>query len=871
MNHISGGRFHAACLNSTCLRTQRQLMDLPTCPACGQSVLDDDVDDCPFCGASLSGKPAAAPAAAKAAPTAVTEPPKTRPKAAPPAAAQRAPEVAEPAPPTEDDPFELERSAEAAKQKQVVKLHERPAKGRSHKVVCPMCEGVGYTARKAAGRDVRCVNPDCQFPVFTAPPLAEGESISDEPGGKQQADAPRTIWTPLNIGITAALAVAGIGAIWFFGFRETTAPPGPPGNGRPPVGPNPPGITKTNDTNNKKKSPDAGERLRKLRARALTMMVESAQVTTARHLLPLLWQWVADANAQVGDRKGVAENIGTLRNVASSVPHFIVQPLVTAAWRDLKSGDEDARKRAGRAADDALKAAANPPALSRGRYDAAAELGALLLALGRDKEAGKLLADNGDASEYARLSAFLHRVRDLERYDADAALMSMPIREPRSPVRVSVVFILAARGQWQTARTFARSQPPQNRAECLTAWHEASAALQDATEEQRLKAIAADAARLSPAELATVYARVSVRLHRRKLSESAAKFLAAARKSLPTEAAPTARTTPSLKEVMDYAELQAGTRDRRINRAAAFAEVGLAAAQIDPANPAEHWKLIAKGLAYCRSLAAPASEVRALIVQTQRRRPLVQNRLNALFNPANDDEKRRLFLKYQSILVKRVKPESDAGFALQSAILSAAMRKQTAALLPDVWRFLNAPAKAGQQDWFASGLPSMAATQADRAGNTVLADEINKVLATRKRPDPRQLLFDRMHAGLKKDDPSAVATMMADRLVTDSYWKNTLLYAVTTRLVNAGRLETAVAAVRNIDKAPFAQPEAFRLLAARAVTRGKTDVLWKQIDTVSFSHHAKVALCRGLVEALEVPEKPAAKPAESAKTVSTAH
>src|SRR5262245_2016313 len=32
-------------------------MDLPTCPACKQSVLDDDAVDCPFCGAPMKGGP----------------------------------------------------------------------------------------------------------------------------------------------------------------------------------------------------------------------------------------------------------------------------------------------------------------------------------------------------------------------------------------------------------------------------------------------------------------------------------------------------------------------------------------------------------------------------------------------------------------------------------------------------------------------------------------------------------------------------------------------------------------------------------------------------------------------------------------------
>src|SRR5258708_20177828 len=35
-------------------------MDLPTCPACKQSVLDDDAVECPFCGAPMKGGQAAA-------------------------------------------------------------------------------------------------------------------------------------------------------------------------------------------------------------------------------------------------------------------------------------------------------------------------------------------------------------------------------------------------------------------------------------------------------------------------------------------------------------------------------------------------------------------------------------------------------------------------------------------------------------------------------------------------------------------------------------------------------------------------------------------------------------------------------------------
>ena len=39
-------------------------MDLPSCPGCNQSVLDDDATHCPFCGASMSGDGTSVPVAA---------------------------------------------------------------------------------------------------------------------------------------------------------------------------------------------------------------------------------------------------------------------------------------------------------------------------------------------------------------------------------------------------------------------------------------------------------------------------------------------------------------------------------------------------------------------------------------------------------------------------------------------------------------------------------------------------------------------------------------------------------------------------------------------------------------------------------------
>src|SRR5262249_55066482 len=60
--------------------------DLPSCPSCGQSVLDDDVDECPFCGASMSGRPSSKSAAKSAPqPGSGTVPKSSKPSASTPA------------------------------------------------------------------------------------------------------------------------------------------------------------------------------------------------------------------------------------------------------------------------------------------------------------------------------------------------------------------------------------------------------------------------------------------------------------------------------------------------------------------------------------------------------------------------------------------------------------------------------------------------------------------------------------------------------------------------------------------------------------------------------------------------------------------
>ncbi|MEO2016863.1 MAG: hypothetical protein ABGZ53_21105 [Fuerstiella sp.] len=131
-------------------------MDLPTCPSCGQSVLDDDAQDCPFCGSAMDGSSkktgkskASKPKAAKSGATAGD---KAKPEAKPDAASS-------------DDPFAIAQSPTAQK---AIQCARKPVKGRLHRVVCPMCDTQGFIPKSAVGRQVKCANKECMVPVFTA-------------------------------------------------------------------------------------------------------------------------------------------------------------------------------------------------------------------------------------------------------------------------------------------------------------------------------------------------------------------------------------------------------------------------------------------------------------------------------------------------------------------------------------------------------------------------------------------------------------------------------------------------------------------------------------------------------------------------------
>lgn len=306
-------------------------MDLPTCPHCGQSVLDDDAAECPFCGGAMDGSGKAAPPSPA---------PETKPAVTSSSSGG-----------DDDDPFALTGAPQPRK---VIQCARKPIKGRTRKVVCPMCDRAGYIPRSAFGKQVRCANKECMVPVFTAesPDKAEEKvpmRISDEeapvPTATDAAGSSKGS-IAVKIGGGVVLIALGLGIAFYFQNQtgETQLPPPdiPIGSGgsdedEPEVqgGDQNPVVEKTDH--------DA------LARQVIAGMIEAARANDNQqrgHSRRL----TGDAFLQLGDHENAEKEFKQMRVVSvrhrEKSDHYIVGPYTTRYWQLKAAGDAASAKAA---------------------------------------------------------------------------------------------------------------------------------------------------------------------------------------------------------------------------------------------------------------------------------------------------------------------------------------------------------------------------------------------------------------------------------------------------------------------------------------------------------------------------------------------
>jgi len=849
-------------------------MDLPTCPSCGQSVLDDDVEDCPFCGASMTGKPSSSPATAtpdrsssSGAATSTESDASSRP-----ASGNKGAATAEKK--KEDDPFELERAAETKQKaaRKVIPLRARPQQGRRHEVVCPMCETVGYTARKAAGREVRCVNPDCQIPVFTAPPLSDAEAeqqASDE-------NTRRKLLTPPNIGIASGVVIVGLLVLWYFSGTKTMdpAPNGP--------APNPNVADKSPDEIDKPKNPDPdggiqgknqnqqtdpASRLKAVRVKALLRLQRDATVSEHSDLTKVISrQFAADAYAHAGELDKAEKQLRELQHLTNrrGGEFYQIRPLVAMAWQLLQRGTPDARQQADELLQSAQKIAPQLTTdLGRLQYDAASLLAAPLFVLGRTDDAqGLMNRPNGD-DPVARESLLLQTVRHSGTFDMEAALKHRSVRLPASPQRVAVTWILAGYGRWQAGLTWAQSQPSRaDRDDCLAAWGEARVARLGALDsgDSELPTIAEIAAQLQPANQAAFYARIAVRQFRDGRTQAAQQSLQKAQNILSGLPAPSKPEVPSIKQVVEYRSVSEATFRTTAMKAAAAAEVAHAQLVLDPDNVDAAWKTLSRSVAYCRSL-APASGA------VQRLKTVSRNDVAQALELKLPGAIARQYAEFRR-RVRMIGSDSDRRLQLQARILQQAILWDVPELLQPMWKAVDVWSSPSQGDvreeWFATRVPWMLVVKFYTGGDKPLGETIRRRIKNhedtkQKRRDEQISLWVNVHfdlqPGSRRGDMKA-AERLASRGVSSSV-RRLLALQIVSRFVKAGDLKTAHNFCRALEQDRVLQIDAFDLMGAHAVREHDPETVWELIETTPLRPAESVAICHGFVIGLKVPESKA--------------
>ncbi|MEZ6060444.1 MAG: hypothetical protein R3C19_08790 [Planctomycetaceae bacterium] len=440
-------------------------MDLPTCPSCGQSVLDDDAADCPFCGSAMDGsskgkKKPAAPAAKPASKSA---------SGAKTAGATKPVGAAKPTT-DEDDPFGLVENAATRK---VIPCARKPMKGRTHRVRCPMCDSLGFVPKSAIGRQVKCANPKCMVPTFTVPDpdAAAGERaparVSDEALAREEKlSKPKGKSNPLIMyGVAGGILLAlTVGLVMFL-------------NAPPAVDPN---LNETFDMSKLQSggddeddaqdpvpsggnNPSNGEKTTDVAAEALRLtelMVSAARQTTNNRDKPFCRRLTGDAYLRLGKLSEAATEFSQLQRLSRDATYYVVEPYLHQYWLAIASGDAAA---AAPHLADAKQEAQRIPDTGRLALQAGIALAAALVNEGDvDTAMARIENQQRDQTVTAQLDdmrqgAWFASAGALRRAGFNA-ISPVTVFSWNEPLKTAVAVHLAANKRWPQAVTWAKAQ-----------------------------------------------------------------------------------------------------------------------------------------------------------------------------------------------------------------------------------------------------------------------------------------------------------------------------------------------------------------------------------------------------------------------------
>jgi len=831
-------------------------MDLPTCPSCGASVLDEDAAECPFCGASMSSSRKSIAGKTTAAKQPVQVP-----------TDQKNPTIKRNRRETvsDDDPFELERQQQTSK---VIPLLRKPEKGKMFRVVCPMCDTAGFASTKVVGKEVKCRNPECLAPVFMVPDSDAQDRKSTEQAKPQTKKNSKL---PL-IAVTLLIAASLGGAYFYFTDVKDASDLNKPfdlpainqaaqksffnDNDKSKVNPlenNP----KSSQTTGKNKATPLSPAL--VQKEALETIVELSR-TRENRSKPFSRRLAAEAYAVAGDIKSSQEQIERIDAVSPPLPFYKIFPLVEIGWIQLREKNEYGLKQT---LEQTEQLAKQIPAFGgRDSLDLVARLAAFWVAAGKEEPAVDLIKKYQEENSLAQLSAYLQIAHETNQYNFDS-LVDLH-RHWDSPQWVATTLILIARGYPQEALNWAALAPESmGRTEAVTQW--ALSQVEHAVKAKQKPEIS----RIQPAEMklsstgsAFVYARCARKLISLKQLDAARIFLTKSKSFLANTPVPAPITLGDIKSVNEMTLPLASPLEML-----AQTYLQIACAESELGQNAEAVKFLKDSVQSIRAIAPSVVATQNKINESSNFS--FQDQFKDALNLDTADRVRRGVNNYRKQL-RNLKSAADNRLILLVKLLSQASQPQ---LATETWKLVLESQESANDNLkdslLETSLPAVIIQAVDQK-NDELKTQIKQTLKD-KVPElsKEDKLIHQTTSLIKNGKPEQAAHDINQSDLKKS-WKGQLSLKLLSTLMNESQFDQAIQFVTAI-KDPVLREDMLNTIGADAALQGKIAPIKKILDGNLYTPTERISGYLGLICGIQASknEQPAGRtaPQEQSKNL----
>ena len=871
---------------------------LPTCPACKQSVLDDDATECPSCGANMKtgkgGGSAKPPAAAPSKPAKSAEPAAKsapfKPAAGKPATPSRKPsrddDDDDPFSEPDDDPFTAATKQDAANKANAISVSPKMTKTHVVELKCPMCDTLGFVPQNSGGKDVKCSNPACTVPVFMAPKrLGAPAPVVAAP--KVARQAPANSKKPLILALLGGVALVAIVGLAVLFWPDSSAGPGQETDfiklaeearkKRLAAGLSDPVVKSNGDkTTGKPGDPKSTDPVQPappkpaLDVAQLLKLMDDYSLEEQLANKKYCRQRAAIGFAVIGDAAGMQGQFQKLDTIEATLQHFKLPAYLTLGWRQLSTGDKAG---AAKTADEALAATVRVGKGSRDTQEAVIDLAAFLVALGKSDAAKNLLSEHFVPDASTPLVVATAHARHRRNFDLDQEIPGTIGNPQRAWAEVGVTLILTDGGFSTEARQWAEAVlDVEARTDALLAWADASVRIGIAAH----RTIASSdydpvIEKMSPGGKVQMLARLAMTWAEIGNATEAERLIAAAQTVLKGIAVPPAAQMEGFKEALDWKPPAAVPLRQAVLGAAALGQ-----ALVKLKKPEDGWNSFVEALKLARAIApSPAAVEHWKSKGDELGSDGLRDEVRKLLSLSSRDEAQRK--------TRDLKNKLDAmqGLALERFHLQVAVLKDAVAagLATQVWRETRSLSERDDpnelEHYMAGSLPHYLIQRFTADGLTKeVAEVMAKIEGVPLPPEEILELQPLVAAALKSQNLGDAISLYNQRKLAGET-EELALRSFSHSAKQPGRAIPTLTLAMTMDTKTHNQSvkwEAVRMVAAFAARQGEFTAARDAIEIQKLKPIEKISGFLGLLEGHAAWQKAQAAPAavegekEAAKT-----